>query len=213
MMEATNAPVGELAKALMKDPATRGLEVGKGFPVSWINRVEELLALKGDLRRHALVIFTEYLDWFLAIAPVWTEKNLISVLNEEGDDQNAFWVGFFKDATVPSPNLYVRMKPYLLRFARLRSIDRSSNSEVLGGILLAGWGNIEQETGERSITNTEMRDVLFNADDNFRSQILWQLKAWSKNKEGDWGKKLSIFLTEVWPRHKKAKSPRISARL
>jgi hypothetical protein len=40
------------------------------------------------------------------------------------------------------------------------------------------------------------------------------LERWSsKEEEGGWGAKLTVFLTEVWPRHKKTKSPRISARL
>jgi hypothetical protein len=59
-----------------------------------------------------------------------------------------------------------------------------------------------------------MRDILLNADDDFRSNTLWHLERWSQKKEeGGWGAKLPVFLSEVWPRHKKAKSPRISARL
>jgi hypothetical protein len=212
-MEALNSPVGKLAEALMKDPTTQGLEVGKGFPVSWINRVEELFALEGDLRRYALVMFTFNLNWFFAIDSAWTEKNLISVLTQEGDDQNAFWAGFFWSATVPKQKLYGQMKSHLLRFARLKSMDRLSHSQVLPGILLAGWGSIDQETGERLITNTEIRDVLLDADDNFRLKILWQLEGWSKHKEGDWGVKLPVFFSDVWPRHKKAKSPKISVNL
>jgi hypothetical protein len=61
-----------------------------------------------------------------------------------------------------------------------------------------------------------MRDVLVNADDDFRSHTLWQMQQWaSERKEGDvnWKAKVPVFLTEVWPRHIKAKSPRITARL
>lgn len=212
-MEALNAPVGNLARVLMKDPTTQGLEVGKGFPIPWINRVEELLTLEGDLRRHALVMFTFKLDWFFGRDPVWTEKNLISVTTQEGDDQNAFWAGFFWSARVPDQKLYMKMKPHLLRFARLKSMDKSSHSQVLPGILLAGWGSIDQQTSERLVTSAEMREVLLNVDDNFRSQILWQLKGWSTHKEGDWEAKLPVFLSEVWPRHKKAKGPKICANL
>ena len=49
-----SAPVGKLAQALMKDPQKQNIETGKGFPLSWIGRVDELLSLQGDLRRHAL---------------------------------------------------------------------------------------------------------------------------------------------------------------
>ena len=212
--EALNSPGGKLAESLMNDPAQYHLEIGKGFPASWIGRVEELLAFEGDLRRHALVMFAFNLNWFFAIDPVWTEENLISVFDQVGDDQDAVWEGFFWNANVPNPKLYMRIKPHLLSLARRESVGRSRHSEVLSGILLAGWGGSNEQTGERYVTNAEMRDVLLNADDDFRSHTLWQLERWSqKEEEEGWGAKLPFFLSEVWPRHKKAKSPRISARL
>ncbi len=212
--EAINAPVGNLAESLMKDPTKDDLELGKGFPASWIHRVEELLALEGDLRRHALVIFTFNLNWFYAIDPIWTQENLISLLDQEGDDKNALWAGFFWGAKVPHPKLYMHIKPHLLILARQKSLARRRHTEVLSDIFLSGWGSIDEVTGERYVSNAEMRDVLINADDEFRSQTLWHLGRWSSNEEeGGWGTKLVVFLTEVWPRHKKTKTPRISARL
>ena len=99
----------------MKDPSKDDLELGKGFPAPWIHRVEELLALEGDLRRYALVIFAFNLNWFFAIDPIWTQKNLISLLDQEGDDQNARYVQAFSGAVeLPQQKLYMLMKPYLL---------------------------------------------------------------------------------------------------
>jgi hypothetical protein len=57
-----------------------------------------------------------------------------------------------------------------------------------------------------------MRDILLQADDNFRVQLLWQTKNRLTGKKADKAN-LSTFLTEVWPRHKKAKSSRISTAL
>jgi hypothetical protein len=93
--EALNAPVGKLAQALMTDPQKESVKTGMGFPLPWISHVDELLSLELDLRRHALVVFAFNLNWVFAIDPVWTEKNLISVLDEEGQDQSALWAGFF----------------------------------------------------------------------------------------------------------------------
>jgi hypothetical protein len=212
--EALNSPAGKLAESLMNDPAKDDLEIGKGFPVAWIGRVEELLALEGNYRRHALVMFAFNLNWFYAIDPIWTEKNLISVLDQDGDDQNAIRDGFFRNAKVTIPKLYMRIKPYLLSLGRGESTGRARHTEVLSGVLLAGWGMIDEQTHERRVTNAEMRDVLLSADDNFRSHTLWYLERWSqKEEEGGWREKLPVFLGEVWPRHKKAKSPKISARL
>jgi hypothetical protein len=215
-MEALNSPVGKFAQALMKDPQKEGVEVGRGFPLPWLKRVDELLSLEGDLRWHALVMFAFNLNWFFAIDPGWTEKRLISVLDEDGYDQSALWAGFFWASRVPSHQLYMMLKPRLLRLTKRQSMIRHNHAEVLAAILLAGWGSVDKATGERCVTDMEMRDVLVNADDDFRSRTLWQLQQWSsKRQEGEesWGEKVPVFLAEVWPRHIKAKSPRITATL
>jgi hypothetical protein len=215
-MEALNSPVGKFAQALMNDPRKEGLAVGGVFPLPWLRRVDELLSLEGDLRRHALVRFAFNLNWFFAIDPGWTEKRLISVLDEDGHDQSALWAGFFWASRVPNHQLYMVLKPRLLRLATRQSMVRHSHAEVLAALLLAGWGSVDKATGERWVTDVEMREVLVNADDDFRSRTLWQLERWSREGEeggGNWRAKVLVFLTEVWPRHIKAKSPRITARL
>ncbi len=214
--EALNAPAGKLAQALMNDPQKEGAEAGKGFPLPWISRVNELLSLERDLCQHALVMFAFNLNWFFAMDPPWTENNLLSVLDEPGDDQSAVWAGFFWGVKVPNQQLFMRLKPYLLRLAKRKSITRRNHVEVLAAIVLAGWGSMDTTTGERCVMDAEMRDVLVNADDDFRSHVLWQLERWSSEPQegnGNWAKQLPVFLIEVWPRQKSTKTPKITARL
>jgi hypothetical protein len=216
-MEAINAPVGEIAQALFNDPRKNNLEVGGGFPADWLLSVDNLLSLNGDLHRHALVIFAHNMNWFYAIDPIWTEANMLSVL-DKGDESDRFaiWSGFFWGAKVPDQKLYLRLKPNLLAFASKRSLPRRGYGKV-AGIILAGWGSTHEETGERCISDAEMHDVLLHTDDEFRSHILWQVKRWSETKENATGEKWSVMLLEllrdVWPRQKSAKTPKISARL
>ena len=214
--EAVNAPVGKLAQLLMNDPQKQGVEAGKGFPLPWIGRVDELLSLEGDLRRHALAMFGFHLEWFFAIDPAWTEKNLIPVLENEAHDQSALWAGFFWRAEVPGHELYRRLKPQLLTLAKEKSIARPHHSEILAGILLAGWGTFDDVTKSRFVTDAEMKDGLVNADDNFRLETLSQLERLSSAKEDNetsWARQLTLFLNQVWPKQKIAKSPQTSARL
>jgi hypothetical protein len=121
----------------------------------WISRVEELLLLADDLRRHALVMFAFQLNWFFAKDPAWTEKNMLSVLIKEGEDQNALWAGFFWAAKVPDQGLYIRLKPYLLRLATQKIISQRRYVEILAGILLAGWGTVDAKTRERFLSSAE----------------------------------------------------------
>src|SRR5262249_20981284 len=152
---------------------TNGLKAGAGFPRSWLCRVEELLSLHGDLYRYALVFFAYNLDWFFAIDSGWTEKHLLSVLNLEREDQNAFWAGFFWGAKTPDVALYMRLKPHLLTLTQQRSLKQRDKVQVLSALLLAGWGSLNLETGERCVASAEMRECLSIADDDFRSFTLW----------------------------------------
>jgi hypothetical protein len=216
-MEAISAPVGEIAQALFNDPRKNDLEVGGGFPADWLIYVDKLLSLNGDLHRHALVIFAHNMNWFYTIDPIWTEANMLSVL-DKGDESDRFaiWSGFFRGATVPNQKLYMRLKPNLLAFASKRSLPRRGYGKV-AGIILEGWGSTHEKTGERWISDAEMHDVLLHTDDEFCSYILWQVKRWSETKENAMGEKWSVMLLEllrdVWPRQKSAKTPTISARL
>ena len=210
--EGLNAPVGKLAQALMNDPAKNNLSKKKSLPTFWKRRVEELLHLEGNIHRHALVMFTYNLGWFFARDPRWTKTNLIPFLDSNADDQKAFWSGFFWNPRVPSTKLFEVLKPYMLHLTTDRAIEKQGQLNALSGILLANWWNVLPKTGKRLITNTEMRDILLQADDNFRVQILWQTKNWLTGKKADKAN-LSTFLTEVWPRHKKAKSSRVSTAL
>ncbi len=212
--EALTAPVGYLAQALLNDPQSKSLATGTGFPSLWIRRVEELLSLDGDLHRHALVFCTRHLEWFFAIDPGWTEKNLLFKLDEEGDDQNAFWAGFFWAAQTLTPVLYMQLKPHLLKFAPRKSPRQREDGGRLAAILLAGWATVSLETGERYVTSRELREVLVGANDDFRSHALWQIERWlAEEKDGRWANQVFAFLTEVWPRHLHVKSPGVSARL
>lgn len=174
--------------------------------------------LPGDLHRHALVLFTHNLNWLHVVDPKWTETHLLALL--DGDDQediNAFWSGFFWGSRVPNHRLYRRLKTKLLRLGKEGSLSRRGYGEILAGIILAGWGIRNKKTNQSLISNDEMRDVLLRADDDFRSQVLWQVEKWSEAEpDGDgerWAALLPKLLQDVWPRQKSTKTPAVSARL
>jgi hypothetical protein len=217
-VESINAPTGSIARALLNDPRKDNLKVGEGFPPDWLGNVNALLALAGDLRRHSLVIFTHNLNWFYTIARDWSERNLLSVLDSDDlNDKEAFWGGFFWGATRPSKKLYMRLKPYLLQLSKQSGEMGHGHSEVLSGIILAGWGASSEGPVEAFVTNEELRDVLLHTDDKFRCHILWHAERWSSETQGGaenkWASLVPELLRNVWPRQRSAKSPKISARL
>jgi hypothetical protein len=93
-----------------------------------------------------------------------------------------------------------------------KTVEKQGHLNTLSAILLAYWWNVHPKTGKRFLSNAEMREILLQADENFRVHTLWQAKSFLKGKKAD-RRNLPTFLTDVWPRHKKAKSPRISTAL
>lgn len=216
--EAINHPAGKIAQTLLHDTRATRVEGGTGFPADWLAYVDGLLSLSGDSRRYALAIFAHHLNWFHGIDPRWTNDNLLSVL--EGNDQsdrNAVWSGFLWSSNIPRQELFIRLRPDLLALAKERSLARLKYQSILAGIILAGWGTKSKESGERFISDSEMRDVLLETDDYFRAQILWQLMVWSKTSDDGssetWRVMTPDLLSNVWPRQKSVRSPRVSAAL
>jgi hypothetical protein len=225
--EEINAPAGYIAQALLNDARLDGLKVSKDFPDKWLKHLEDLLFLHGDLRRNALVIFFGRLNWFHNINPDWTEVNLLSILDEnDEDDHNACWSGFLdttgadntnKDIAYVNQKLYLRIKPSILAIIKKRSLTNSGQYHVLAEVILVGWGTVNDETHQRLTSNDEMRSALLHADETFRSNILFKLKWRLKDNESTtsntWPEMLPEFLQKAWPLEKTVKSPVISNHL
>ncbi|MDO5687587.1 MAG: SIR2 family protein [Neisseria sp.] len=214
-MEAINSPTGKIVQALFNDPRKDNLNRNQGLPSEWLVHAEALLALPNDLRRHAIVILFHNLNWFFAVDPKWTKQYLLPALqgNDTGD-REAAWMGFLWDADIPNRELYMRLKNDMLGFAANPSPSRLSYGEAIAGMILAGWGTVDNATGERCISNNEMRSLLLTVDDEFRLRVLRQAQKWSdekhENSDERWEGRLSELL-QIWPRQLSARSPNTSA--
>ena len=213
-MEAINSPTGKLAQALFDDPKKDGLGERAGFPEEWLGLVERLLNLPGDLRRHSLVIFAHSLSWFFYVDPAWTKANLLSVLTSDIDeDQEAFWAGFLWGGKAYGHAFFMLLKPYMLRLAKSGNLERRGHAEALTGLLLSAWALVDEESGEKWVSDDELRDVLLNSNDDLRSHVLWQTERWVQENKEKWSPLLLNLLEDVWPRQIAAKSGTVSARL
>ena len=215
--EAINSPTGNLMEALFCDVAVREVAMGGGLPEHWVAYVERMLELAGDPYRYAVVLATNRLNWFYVTDRSWAEGNLLSVL-ESGDRENeaAFWSGFLLGGTTPDAALYVRLKPGLLDVARGRGGALGARSDVLPGVILAGWGSVVETGQGRYVSNEEFRELLVHADDGFRARVLWYAEKWMEAEGGAgdrWATLVVELLGVVWPRQKSVKTPTMSARL
>lgn len=211
-MEAFNSPVGHLTQALFNDPKLNGLQKDETFPSDWITYAEELLSLPEDIHRHALVIFAYRLNWLFLIDPNWTDKNLIYLLDKEGEDQIAIWAGFFWRAETPNIELFWKIKPFLFKQVEIDLTTRQNYLGVLAAMLLSSWVTTDEKEN-RIITNNEMRNLLIRGNNEFRSQVLNHIKTWALKEKKFVTGNLQPFFSQVWPRQKKIKNSKISLRL
>jgi hypothetical protein len=208
--DALNAPVGKLFDLLLKDPGKDELAIGAGFPCHRTGRLDDLLSLPGDMRRQALVMLGSQLNWLFTIDPIWTERQLLSHVSDEGPDGDALWDGVLWTAQTPSRLLYPALKQAL--FARVDKLRRRNEKTILGGFLLAGWAG-PAAAGESFVTDVELREILIHADDEFRQGLLWQLERWSAESDNSWRERVVPFFMRVWPKQRALRTPAISSHL
>jgi hypothetical protein len=233
--EAINSPAGKLVELHMSDSSKKGLDAGRGLPQAWIVRADQLLQLPGDLRRYALAMFAFNLTYFFAVDPSWADKTFLSVFrsNSPGDDdRDALWAGYMLGAKIPSTSLYPLLKPYFIEMSAQPTPRRKRHGEKLSALLLAGWSS-KGVSGKQFVSSEELRAVLANSDEDFRSHALWNLETWTRKPNAEdseqdqnseaqeeeeaepnrWSILLPDFLTNVWPKQAKVQTARTSARL
>lgn len=205
--DALNQPAGRMASAVFADPILNDLEPGQGLPEHWKARLEQLLALSGDARRHTIATASQRLNWLYNIDPTWTGQHLVALADQPGEDGQAFWSGYLMAARTPQPELFKRLKGAFIALARNGAVRREQANK-LGGMLLMGWAS-----DPALISAIEMREVLIHANDDLRTQVIWYLQRWSLEEGSKWPDQLLPFLRDVWPRQLAVRTPRTSGSL
>lgn len=213
-LEASNSPTGKLAGALLSDSSIRNLMPTQGLPNDWQSLAEKILSLPGDLHRHALVIFSQRLNWFFQVGPEWTKANLLSFLvSKDIQDQEALWAGILNGGELSGQDIFIFLKPYMLRLVNTGVLKKHSEWATLANLLLSAWALTDTSTGEKWITDEELREALLHFNDDVRSHVLWQAGSWAKKEKDNWAQLLLELLRNVWPKQLVAKSEVVSKRL
>lgn len=232
--EALGSPVGSIASLLVQDSSLNEVAQGQGLPQAWKDRIERLLELQGDPRRHVMTILAQCLTFLHSKDPAWTETHLLTPLMKDASDAAAVWSGFLRRVNI-SPALLVRLKEPLLGLPRADWIVKHGQMEVVANLLLLAWGEPPQQDGDtHPVTNAELHRALIESSNVFRSQFLWILERLCKapveetdartdaepvtpSVEGEmvrhWHARTRMLLSDVWPRNKSIKTAQTSARL
>ncbi|MGF1707449.1 hypothetical protein L4C40_16310, partial [Enterovibrio baiacu] len=210
-MEAINSPIGCIVKIIFDDPIKDKLKGGQGFPETWLNLIERLLLLPGDLCRYVMTMISRNISWFYYIDECWTKKHILSVLDSsDKEDAEALWAGVLHGAGLEGKELFLELKPYLIQLAGFDNLDRLGHLEPVVGLIFSAWKIKDDDSSEKWVSDSELRDILVFSNDDFRCRLLWQAQ---NGEEDDWLPYFEELLLSVWPRQIVAKSVAVSERL
>jgi SIR2-like domain len=218
--EGLNSAAGRLALA-QREQLKEIAVLDEGLPVVWRRRTEELLSLPQDHRNHVIAMLAADLGWLYQTDSEWTTEHLLSILlKDNAEEVEAFWAGFLWTASGVNSSLFPHLKAGLIALAMKPDLAGRDRIKSVAGLLLAKWGNCRWFNEDPpQFSDAELREVLIQAGDAFRIQILWYLEHWCKEtqsenvKHAKWSELLIPFLTKVWPKQLVARTESTSGRL
>lgn len=206
LSSAWNSAAGHLTSVLFRDPILDDTPRGTSLPDAWKAKANRLLALPGDHGRFCLVQLARDLNWCFARDRAWAEATILAAIDSGGIERGAALAGFFSNAKIQGETFFNRMKPTLVALSTGEDKPRRNYEPSLGGLCIAGW-QLKNESGDRWLSDEELRMVLVYCSVDIRTRILWQVSQWTNIEE-----KL-ILLKEVWPLQLAARSPTVTGRL
>jgi len=214
--EAINAPSGMIAQALMNDGRVKTAPNTGQSDEMWLEDVASLLALPGNIHLYALTIFAFNLNWFFPRWPEWTCKHLLTAFDDPASEEyEAVWSGMLWSGQLSSGALFTKMKPKLLSFATSGKWEKRGYSEALAAMVLRGWASINTDDGKQYVSDTELRNLLRDTNEDFRIQVAWLAERWAKHGDDSsrthWLTNLLRLIKDVWPRDLTIKTPKMSA--
>ncbi|MDN7176984.1 SIR2 family protein [Caballeronia sp. SEWSISQ10-4 2] len=207
--------VGRMVDTWFKYPGLQSATPETGLPGVWLRRLEHLLAMPGDYRQYAIVMIAGRMNWLFSVAKDWTMQHILPLAVQpiDNDDGRAFWSGYFWRNNNPQPVLFREIRGSLVSLA-CRSALRREEAGRLANILLLAWGygDLSRDPGEY-LSDSELREVLIHAKEEFRTSTLRCLKQLAQVPDSPFPGKLHGFLLRVWPRQKALRLPELSEKL
>ena len=211
--EAKSAPSGILTQALLAKPFKQNLG-DKSFHKEWLALIKSLLKLPAISRRNVLVILFTEINWFFQTDKGWTRKYLLPIFHCRNTKYyNAAWSGFlnFNSLSIDM-ELFIAIKADLIRFVKIRP---HFNSKKIADLILDLWDRTHDIMTEKCCIDNDLRELLLQSGDEFRTEILKQAKSWvsgrnSHTSSDEWKSRLPELFS-IWPKQMKAWSPTILA--
>ena len=215
--EVSGTEANLLYEAILNALSEEDVKEGQAIPKSHLLQIERLLCAPTVTRQSTLVSLAKELSWLHQRSPDWVKQNLISVLEQnDGQDIEAFWYGFFHNPRVQDQKLFCALKPYLLKIAFDPMFESERWAEEWIDTVFDAWRCLDKGTSERWVSNCELHSLLVKATERARFHLLWRIGRGVPERSmmpDRWNCDILLFLRVIWPRHKHVKSPEATQRL
>jgi hypothetical protein len=203
---AWGSAAGHLTAVLLADPSLNDIPVGASLAAAWKTRANDLRVLPDDHGRFCLVQLAGCVSWIFARDPSWAEATILSAMDSDGLERDAALAGFFSNPKIAGLTFFNRIKPMLLTLSRGEGQLSRRYEQMLSSLCITAWQQ-KNDTGERWLSDEELRTVLVYCNTEMRTHILWHVYKWSDIEE-----RLTL-LREVWPLQLAARSAAVTGRL
>ncbi|VVH66244.1 hypothetical protein BSPLISOX_779 [uncultured Gammaproteobacteria bacterium] len=193
---AGNSNIYHLVNSLIRNSS----EVVNRVPsTKWLELAEAILNFQKPLSDYATFAFSGRICWLYYHHPEWVEKHLLSrSMIENGDINNAFWLGFLHLPQVPNKKLYEHIKSGLLLLVR-KDLQYNNIYEeyykTISSIFFLLWKN-------KYIPDQEIRGIIYTNHHDFISSFIRILPNYCERHIDSVVK----FFQDIWPKEKEVKN-------
>jgi hypothetical protein len=196
VLTAINSNTYYLVNSLIRNSS----EVVNGVPsTKWLDLAEAILNFQKPLSDYATFAFSRQIHWLHHHHPEWVEKHLLSrSMIENGNINNAFWLGFLHLPKVPSKELYGHIKSGLLLLVRKDFRYNNIYKEyykTISSIFFLLWK-------DKCIPDQEIREIIYTSHHDFISSFIRILPNYCEKHIDSVVK----FFQDIWPKEKEMKN-------
>lgn len=207
---AINRPVGMVTQGVLHALGALKLDHTQGIPEAFKARLEWLLSVPSENKKHALSIITFQLNWLYLIDPRWVKEQVTPAFELDHPDAPAAWNGYFSSARIAPKELFSIIKPlFLLVLPYIYSWGWAEDMGRIAAQMVVELA-ISQDREDGGLTPREARRCIRMMTDSNRKDSIEHLGRIGQRAEDSWPARVVPFIENVWPRDRVLKTPSLT---
>lgn len=199
---AINGPIGKAMRGLHRALGSLELGQGAGIPEEFKSRFENLIAVTGEGRDHAICILTRNIGWLFYLDPEWVMERLLPVFEYDHELSEPAWNGYLSAAKFPPSEIGTKLKPLLLGlFSAISEWSWEEKYARVASQIIIGLAVYRADKPD-GLNIKEARHCLRSMNDRNRQDAISQLSRIGKEQDNAWSEYVIPFINAAWPRER-----------